>query len=43
MKDQMIQSPFFKEFTEKIYHPVRIQKYLNQYQYNIIDDVYEMY
>jgi hypothetical protein len=33
--------PFYKELMEKVFHPTRLNYYLQKYNYNILTDEYE--
>jgi hypothetical protein len=34
--------PFYKELVEKVFHPKRLQNYLQKYNYNILSEEYEL-
>jgi hypothetical protein len=34
--------PFYKELVEKVFHPKRVSYYLQKYNYNILEEEYEL-
>jgi len=37
-----IVEPFYKELVEKVFHPKRFTYYLQKYNYNILEEEYEL-